>query len=106
MCLSPDSGDSVRRRGGADPRRAPRRREGGRGRAGGVRPAPPHLPPPGRRAGAERCAAALRHPGRHQAAGSAALLARGEGRSDGAPALYWREEDRERDGEKNSVPTM
>lgn len=79
VCAS-DSGDPVRRRGGVDSRRAPGRGEGGRGRAGGVRPAPPHLPPPGRRAGAERRAAALRDPSGHQAAGPAPLLARGEGK--------------------------
>lgn len=77
--LSSDAGNSVWGGGGLDPRCAPRWGEGGRRRAGRVRPAPPHVSPPGCWTGPERRAAALRHPSYHQAAGPTTLLAYRQG---------------------------
>lgn len=45
---SSDAGNSVWGGGSLNPRRASRRGEGGCCRASRVRPAPPHVPPPGR----------------------------------------------------------
>lgn len=75
-----DSGDSVRWSGGVDPCCAPCWGEGGCCWASSVRPASPHLPPSGCRAGSECCATALWHPSRHQATGPATLLARSKGK--------------------------